>query len=439
MSWEILSIVLLVVMGFSLLIGQWIAFALGVAGITVIVLSKGMLGLSTVSSIVWNTTNSYLLISIPLFLLMGEIMLRTGVNEYFYRGMGSLLKWLPGGLMHANVGACALFAAICGSSVATAATIGTVAIPQLLRRGYDRRMVFGSIAGGGTLGILIPPSIPFILYGALVDESVARLFMAGVIPGLLLAAMFSVYIIVRALLNPALAGSETATAGTADATADSAGELRKILHVLPIIALLTAVLGGIYSGIATPTESAAVGVAGALILGVSYGRLTRTACQDALMSTIRTTGMVMLIVISAQILSAALSFSGVSRGLSEMIFNLGLSKWEFFTALVALYIVLGCFVEGIAMIYITLPVLYPVIQKFGFDPIWFGVILVVLIEVGQIHPPLGLNLFTIKSIAPDSDFKDIVMGSIPYVIIILSLIVILAVFPQLALWLPAAM
>lgn len=430
MSWEVLSIVLLVAMLVSLLIGQWIAFALGSAGVLIIVLSKGMLGLSTISSIVWNTTNSYLLIAIPLFLLMGELMLRTGVNEYFYRGMGALLKWLPGGLLHANVGACALFAAICGSSVATAATIGTVAIPQLLRRGYDRRMVFGSIAGGGTLGILIPPSIPFILYGALVDQSVARLFMAGIIPGLLLAGLFSFYIVVRALMSPKLAGVTTEAQPTA---------MRDALHVLPIVALLCAVLGGIYSGVATPTESAAIGVAGAVILGVAYGRLTPAACKEALLSTVRTTGMVMLIVISAQVLSAALTFSGVSRGVSEAIYGLGLSKWEFFVALVALYIVLGCFVEGIAMIYITLPVLYPVIQKFGFDPIWFGVVLVVLIELGQIHPPLGLNLFTIKSISPNSDFKDIVIGSAPYVFIILSMILILALFPGLALWLPSAM
>lgn len=430
MSWEVLSVVLLVAMVVSLLIGQWIAFALGSAGVLIIVLSKGMLGLSTISSIVWNTTNSYLLIAIPLFLLMGELMLRTGVNEYFYRGMGALLKWLPGRLLHANIGACALFAAICGSSVATAATIGTVAIPQLLQRGYDRRMVFGSIAGGGTLGILIPPSIPFILYGALVDQSVARLFMAGVIPGLVLAGLFSLYIIVRALTSPKLAGATNESQPVA---------MKDALHVLPIVALLSAVLGGIYSGVATPTESAAIGVAGAVILGIAYGRLTLPACREALLSTVRTTGMVMLIVISAQVLSAALTFSGVSRGVSEMIYNLGLSKWEFFVALVALYIVLGCFVEGIAMIYITLPVLYPVIQKFGFDPIWFGVVLVVLIELGQIHPPLGLNLFTIKSIAPNSDFKDIVVGSIPYVFIILSMILILALFPGLALWLPSAM
>ena len=355
-------------------------------------------------------------------------MQRTGVTEYFYRGMGVLLRWLPGGLLHANIGACSLFAAISGSSVATAATIGTVAIPQLERRQYNLRMVYGSIAGGGTLGILIPPSIPFILYGALVDESITHLFMAGIIPGLLLASMFSGYILIRVLINPSLTGPKEQSSTGSD--------LRDVLHVIPILALLGMVLGGIYSGLTTPTESAAVGAVGALALGLLYGRISREALREAILATIRTTGMVMLIVVSAQILSTALTFSGVSRGISELIYNSGMSKWEFFATLVLLYIVLGCFVEGIAMIYLTLPILYPVILKFGFDPIWFGVVLVVLIEVGQIHPPLGINLFTIRSIAPKSNFRDIVIGALPYVFIVLLLVLILAIFPGLALWLP---
>jgi len=431
MTWDILFVIFALLIAASLLMGQWIAFALGSAGIIIILLSRGMIGLSAINSIVWNTTNNYLFIAVPLFLLMGEIMQRTGVTEYFYRGMGVLLRWLPGGLLHANIGACSLFAAISGSSVATAATIGTVAIPQLERRNYDMRMVYGSIAGGGTLGILIPPSIPFILYGALVDESITDLFMAGVLPGLLLAGMFSAYILVRALINPSITGSTAPRQRT-----DGGSELRDVLHVLPILALLGMVLGGIYSGLTTPTESAAVGVFGALALGLLYRRTSLEALRESIFATIRTTGMVMLIVISAQILSTALTFSGVSRGISETIYGSGLSKWEFFCALVVLYIILGCFVEGIAMIYLTLPILYPVIIQFGFDPIWFGVVLVVLIEVGQIHPPLGINLFTIKSIAPKSRFQDIVLGALPYVFLILSLVLILALFPDLALWLP---
>jgi len=431
MTWEVLFFVFVFLIATSLLMGQWIAFALGSAGIVIILLSRGLIGLSAINSIVWNTTNNYLFIAVPLFLLMGEIMQRTGVTEYFYRGMGVLLKWLPGGLLHANIGACSLFAAISGSSVATAATIGTVAIPQLERRNYNMRMVYGSIAGGGTLGILIPPSIPFILYGALVDESITDLFMAGVLPGLLLAGMFSAYILVRALINPSVTGSTASRPPTEDGS-----ELRDVLHVLPILALLGMVLGGIYSGLTTPTESAAVGAFGALALGLIYRRISHEVLREAIFATIRTTGMVMLIVISAQILSTALTFSGVSRGISEAVYSSGLSKWEFFCALVLLYIILGCFVEGIAMIYLTLPILYPVIVKFGFDPIWFGVVLVVLIEVGQIHPPLGINLFTIKSIAPRSRFHDIVLGALPYVFLVLSLVLILALFPDLALWLP---
>lgn len=431
MTWEVLFFVFVFLIATSLLMGQWIAFALGSAGIVIILLSRGLIGLSAINSIVWNTTNNYLFIAVPLFLLMGEIMQRTGVTEYFYRGMGVLLRWLPGGLLHANIGACSLFAAISGSSVATAATIGTVAIPQLERRNYNMRMVYGSIAGGGTLGILIPPSIPFILYGALVDESITDLFMAGVLPGLLLAGMFSAYILVRALINPSVTGSTASRQPTEDGS-----ELRDVLHVLPILALLGMVLGGIYSGLTTPTESAAVGAFGALALGLIYRRISHEVLREAILATIRTTGMVMLIVISAQILSTALTFSGVSRGISEAVYSSGLSKWEFFCALVLLYIILGCFVEGIAMIYLTLPILYPVIVKFGFDPIWFGVVLVVLIEVGQIHPPLGINLFTIKSIAPRSRFQDIVLGALPYVFLVLSLVLILALFPDLALWLP---
>jgi tripartite ATP-independent transporter DctM subunit len=428
MTWHILFTILVVVISFSLLIGQWIAFALGAAGVLLIAVAKGMVGLESVSSIVWNTSNSYILIAIPLFVLMGEIILRSGLSTHFYKGMGRLISWMPGRLLHANISACALFAAICGSSVATAATIGTVAVPELVQRKYNRRLVYGSIAAGGTLGILIPPSIPMILYGALVNESVARLFMAGVAPGLLLACLFSVYIGIRAIFSPGLAPAQELPSDKSAA--------REVLYVIPVLALMIVVLGSIYTGIATPTEAAALGVVGALCLAALGRQLTFEALGMAIMSAIRTASMLMLIVIGAQLLSAAITYTGVSRGVSEWIFALGLSKWEFFASLVVLYIVLGCFVEGITMIYLTLPVLYPAIVKFGFDPIWFGVVLVVLIELGQIHPPLGLNLFTIQSIAPDAELSDIVLGALPFVVIILLMILLLCFFPGLALWIP---
>jgi tripartite ATP-independent transporter DctM subunit len=430
-TWQLLFAILVGAMAVSLLIGQWIAFALGTVGTLLIFVAKGALGVSAIGSIVWNTGNSYILIAIPLFLLMGELILRSGVSLYFYRGVGVLLERLPGGLYHANIGACALFAAICGSSVATAATIGTVAIPELLRRGYDRTLLFGSIAAGGTLGILIPPSIPMILYGALVSESVPKLFMAGMLPGLALALVFSTYIAIRALADPRLAPGHKERAPRRD--------LREAIHVVPVVVLLGIVLGGIYAGTFTPTEGAAVGVAGAFAMAAIYRRLNAAVIREAVMMTVRTTGMVMLIVVSAQILSAALTFTGVSRGVSEWIYGIGLSKWTFFLALVALYIVLGCFVEGIAMIYITLPVLYPAVQRFGFDPIWFGVVLVILIELGQIHPPMGINLFTIQAIAPNSAFSEMVIGALPFVFLILSMVGLLCLFPSIALWLPSLM
>jgi tripartite ATP-independent transporter DctM subunit len=430
-TWQLLFAILIGAMAVSLLVGQWIAFALGTVGTLLIFAAKGALGISAIGSIVWNTGNSYILIAIPLFLLMGELILRSGVSLYFYRGVGVLLERLPGGLYHANIGACALFAAICGSSVATAATIGTVAIPELLRRGYDRTLLFGSIAAGGTLGILIPPSIPMILYGALVSESVPKLFMAGMIPGVALALVFSIYIAIRSLANARLAPRLQERSPRRD--------LREAIHVVPVVVLLGIVLGGIYAGIFTPTEGAAVGVAGAFAMAAIYRRLSVAVIREAVIMTVRTTGMVMLIVVSAQILSAALTFTGVSRGVSEWIYSIGLSKWTFFLALVVLYIVLGCFVEGIAMIYITLPVLYPAVQRFGFDPIWFGVVLVILIELGQIHPPMGINLFTIQAIAPDSEFSEMVIGALPFVFLILAMVGVLCLVPSMALWLPSLM
>ena len=324
----------------TLLLGQWTAFALGTTGAAVLLLSKGPLGLLAISSVVWNASNSYILIAVPMFLLMGEIIQRSGAGQHFYAGVAFLLGRLPGGLLHANILSCAIFAAVSGSSVATAATVGTVAIPEMRKRGYDARMVFGSLAAGGTLGILIPPSIIMVLYGALVEESVAKLFMAGVLPGLLMAALFMVYIAVRLLLDRSLAPTVEDRQGRARA--------RQMLHILPVTTLLIVVLGGIYSGVATPTEAAALGAAGALILAAAYRSLTRKVFWDSVMATVRTTCMVSLILISAQVLSTGLTFSGASRGVSDWVLSLGLDKWSFFAVLVVLYLVLGCFVDGIS-------------------------------------------------------------------------------------------
>ena len=458
MSLEFLVVLLVAGLALLLLSGQWTAFALGTIGTLILYLSKGMLGLEVLSSVIWNNAASYILVAVPLFLLMGELILRSGVSNYFYRGVVVLLGWLPGGLLHANIFSCAIFSAVSGSSVATAATVGTVAIPEMLRRKYPPQMVFGSLAAGGTLGILIPPSIVMILYGALVEESVAQLFMAGLIPGLMLAGIFMVYIAVRMALDPSLlprddpaAAASLETAPTdAPMSADEGAQATApdrlsnyspldALHVIPVLALLVAVLGGIYLGVATPTEAAAVGAAGALLLGGLYRGLSWPVLSEAVMSSVKTTCMVVFIIIGAQILATALTYSGVSRAISEWVFALGLSKWVFFAVLVVLYIALGFFVDGLSMIYMTLPVLLPLVRAFGFDLIWFGVVLTILIELGQITPPVGLNLFTIHAISGGHSFSEVVKGAAPYVLLMLLMVVLLAFFPGIALWLPKTM
>jgi C4-dicarboxylate transporter, DctM subunit len=432
-GWELLTFVLLGGLAFFLIIGQWTAFALGTIGMVVLYLARGPMGMLSVPSVVWNTANSYILIAVPMFLLMGEVILRSGIANYFYRGVTVLMRRLPGGLLHANIVACALFAAISGSSVATAASVGTVAIPEMTKRGYEPRLIFGSLAAGGTLGILIPPSIVMILYGALVEESIAKLFMAGLLPGILMSGLFMVYIAVRVLIDPSIAPQRE----TIDM--DARERRQAVLHILPIIGLLLVVLGGIYAGVTTPTEAAAIGAAGAIVLAFFYGGMSWPMFRDALLSAVKTSCMVLFIIIGAQILSYALSFAGISRGLSEWIVTLELSHWVLFGALVVLYVILGFFVDGISMIYITLPVLYPVVIAAGFDPIWFGVVLTILIELGQITPPVGLNLFAIHGISGGYKFSEVVYGSLPFVGLMLLTILLLALAPEIALWLPSTM
>ncbi len=441
MSWESLLLILVGALFLMLVLGQWTAFTLGFVGVLILYLSRGTGAFLAISSVVWNTANSYILIAVPLFLLMGEVILRSGVSNRFYRGVATLLYWLPGGLLHTNIVASAIFSAISGSSVATAASVGTVAIPEMRARGYDNKIVFGSLAAGGTLGILIPPSIVMILYGALVEESIPRLFMAGVFPGIAMAGLFSVYIAIRVLFKPELVPAREALRISLP---EMAG---RVAHILPIVALMVAVLGGIYSGLTTPTEAAAIGALGAIILSAGYRTLTFPMFKEALLSSVRTTCMVLFIIVGAQILSTGLVYSGITRALSHWIVAMEFSKWGLFAAMVLLYIFLGFFVDGISMIYITLPVLFPVVEAAKFvefpgipgspDLIWFGVVLTVLIELGQITPPVGLNLFAIQAISGGRPFNEVVMGSLPFVFLMLLIILLLAFFPALALWLPA--
>jgi tripartite ATP-independent transporter DctM subunit len=432
MGWEATLLVVVGLLVGLLLSGLWVGFALGFAGMTVLLLHGGLRALDPLGVIAWNTVESFVLTSVPLFILMGELVLRAGLGDDFYRSMGMWFQGLKGRLLQANIVACAIFAAASGSSVATAAAIGTVAIPEMTRRGYDRKILFGSLAAGGTLGILIPPSIPLIIYGAMVEQSVERLFIAGVIPGILMALLFMAYIWVRVAVSPGLVPAEEARATWGE-------RLRSLWGVAPMLLLILLVLGSIWLGYATPTEAAAVGAATAMLVALVSGKLRWVSLRDSVTSTVRTSCMVLFIILGAQILSYALVRTGVSRELTAWVVDLGLSKWVLFGILTVLYIFLGCIIDGVSMMVLTLPLLYPIVVAAGFDPIWFGIALVVLIELGNITPPVGLNMFVIQGLSGGRPMGEIVWGSLPFAGIMLVLLAALAVFPELATWLPSTL
>ncbi len=430
MEWQISALIIAgLLLGF-LAAGVWVAMTLGLVGILGLLIvapsTIGGLGVAT-----WSTLDNFVLTAVPLFLFMGTIILRSGVSIRFYKGLSAWLDHIPGSLAHSNVLACTLFAAISGSSVATAAAIGSIAIPEMEERGYDRSLTYGTLAAGGTLGILIPPSIAFILYGATIGESVARLFIAGIIPGLILSGIFLTYVGIRTALSPQLVPR-------AEKRASWPERWRGLLHILPIFGLMLVVLGSIYLGVATPTEAAALGASGAMVVALLYGRLTWETLKDSLFDAIKTNSMLLFIVLGAQIMSYAMVTAGIPRGMVALIMGLPISSTMIFMGICVIYLVLGCFLDAISLMLLTLPVVYPVIKALGFDPIWFGVVLVLLLEIGLITPPVGMNLFVIQGMAKQP-LELVIRGSFPFVILMLAMIGILAVFPGLALWLPAKM
>jgi C4-dicarboxylate transporter, DctM subunit len=411
--------------------GMSIPFAIGVPALVYLLLHGGPAALKGLGLVSWGSMDSFTLTAIPLFILMAEIMQHSGLSFRIYRGLSKIVARIPGGLLQTNVAGCAVFAAISGSSVATAASIGSVALPQLIRRDYDRRLAAGSLAAGGTLGILFPPSLAMIVYGSFTETSVAKLFMAGVIPGLMLTAMFMAYISVHASLKKDVAPREAGPGNWA-------GVLRAAGDVLPFLVLITIIMGSIYLGLTTPTEAAAIGCLFGIVISVIWGDLTLAAFIAAIRRTVRVLGNILFIIYTAYVFSYAISVAGVGDEVTAFLVGLHLSKMAFFFALLALYTVLGCLVESLGMIVITVPLLYPVLLRYGFDPIWFGVILVMFIELGQISPPIGINLFVIQSIW-DGKLSEVVLGTIPFHLIMFVLLLMLALWPDLALWLPAHM
>ncbi|MBI4608697.1 MAG: TRAP transporter large permease [Candidatus Rokubacteria bacterium] len=421
----------------AFLLGLHVAAALGVLSFSLMYVFSDrplweMLGL-----IAWNTNTSFVLVAIPFFIMMGEILLRSGLSDRLYRVLSHWLAPLPGGLMHSNIAACATFAAVSGSSVATAATIGSVALPAFRARGYNERLVLGSLAAGGTLGILIPPSINFIVYGVLMEVSIGRLYIAGIFPGILLSLLFMAVIFYAAVLRPGVAPRETAVSWKT--------RLIGLLDMLPTFFLIFLVLGTIYLGVATPTEAAGFGVTGAFLLALFSRRVSPAMLREVFLSSARTTAMVMLILTAAFILNSTLAILGVPYAISKAVASWGLTPTVTLVVLVLFYLFLGTFMDGFAMMVTTIPVILPVLKTMNIDLVWFGVIAVILTEAALISPPEGLNLYVIHGLRQNPGagerrtIMDVYLGVLPFFLMMLLGIAFIIMFPQIALWLPTTM
>lgn len=380
-----------------------------------------------IGEISWTASTDFILFAIPLFVLLGEILLQAGIAARTYRALDLWLSWLPGGLMHANIGTSAMFAATSGSSVATAATITTVAIPQARRYGYPEGLFAGSIAAGGTLGILIPPSINMIVYGFLTNTSIPQLFMAGIVPGLILTALFTLCILIVCWINPGLGGTHR--------SASWQERLESLKDLLPVLIIFFVVIGSIYAGWATPTESAALGVIAALVLAFRYKALSLNFFKRVFEGTMRTTAMILLILIAANFLNFVLDAIGLADTLRRFVTHLGLTPFKTLLVIIGLYLVLGLFVETLSLMVITVPIVFPVITGAGYDPVWFGVLLILLIEMALITPPVGLNLYVVQGVRRSGSISDLMLGTLPFMIMLLVMIGILVAFPDLALFL----
>jgi tripartite ATP-independent transporter DctM subunit len=378
--------------------------------------------------IVWQNAIEYVLVAIPLFILLGEILLRAGIAERMYGAMVEWLSWLPGGTMHSNIGSCAIFAASSGSSVATAATVGTVAYPEIARRGYNEPLFLGTLAAGGTLGILIPPSINLIIYGLLTDTSVPQLYLAGFIPGLTLAILFMLTILIAVLIKPAWGGEPVHTSWPA--------RWKTLPDLLPPLGIFVVVVGSIYAGIATPTEAASVGVVAALCLAASFRALNWNMVREAVEGTLRTTAMVMLIIFAALFLNFVLAAIGMTTQLINMINDLGVSPMQTLWVVIAFYIVVGCFMETLSMLITTTPLIAPILIGMGFDPVWLGILITLLLETALITPPVGVNLYIVHGIRDRGTMNDVIIGASPFVVTLFVMIVLLVMFPSIALFLP---
>ena len=411
--------------------GVWVAISMiGVSSIGMLIFTTRPVG-DAMATTIWGTSSSWTLTALPLFVWMGEILFRTKLSENLFKGLAPWMSRLPGGLIHVNVVGCALFAAISGSSAATVATVGKMSIPELRKRNYPEKLLLGSLAGSGTLGLLIPPSIILIIYGVTVQESIAKLFIAGIIPGIMIAIIFMLYVIIWSIINKK-------EMPTFNENFSFMEKIKGSSQLFPVIILITSVIGSIYTGIATATEAASLGVVGALILSFFQKTLTKETFKLSLLGATKTSCMIAFILAGSAFLSLAMGFTGLPRNLAIWIQEMNLSPYVLIFVLTIFYIILGMFLDGISAVVLTMAIIEPMIRQAGFDMIWFGIFLVVVVEMAQITPPVGFNLFVLQGMA-GKDMGFIAKSAFPLFLLLILAVIFIVVFPEIALWLPQQM
>lgn len=409
--------------------GAALGAALGLTGLLLLhFFANGATSLAV--NAIWNVFNSFTLSAIPLFILLGEILLHSGISQRAYSAFKPVFARVPGGLLHTNITVCALFGAVSGSSLSTAAAVGSVAYPEMVKRGYDKAAVVGSLAGGGTLGLLIPPSLSFLIYGALTETSIGRLFISGIVPGLMVTGLFMGYILFACLRNPALYPKD-------DTRTPLLAILAGMLQIWPVVAMIVAIIGSIAFGYATPTESAGVGVVVAAVIAFVWGDLTPRKLVDSVMRSVLLFSSIGFVVLGATVLSQSASVLGVPQALLETVLAGALDKYTVLLIVVIVYLVLGCFFDGLSLMVMTLPIVFPLMTKLGFDPIWLGVIITIMIEIGQITPPVGLNLSVLTVLTKgEVSLGRAARAAVPYWVMLLLAVGILTLFPSIATFLP---
>ncbi|RUT31421.1 TRAP transporter large permease [Arsenicitalea aurantiaca] len=382
-------------------------------------------------TLMWSTLNNFLLVSIPLYVLMGEILVRGGITARMYTAIDDWLRRLPGGLLHTNIAASTVFASISGSSVATAATIGTVAFPAFRNKRYSERWVLGTVASGATLGILIPPSINLIIFGAMTNTSIGQLFLAGVVPGVLLALLFMGCVVIASVINPSVSENSPPD--------ELAVRLRRLRDLLPPLVVFIGVMGSIYTGWATPTEAAGLGVVAATILVAAYRQFTWQLFIESLLSTVKVTAMTLLILIAAFYLNFIVGVLGIPEQITNAMSQISVPGWQMVIILVLVYVALGCFMDSLAMMIATTPIVLPVVLAIGYDPLWFGIFLVLMCEIALITPPVGMNLFVVQAVRGRGSVTDVIKGVLPFIGCFLVLVALITAFPQIVTWLPRSL